>query len=111
MLLLRNSYANAKKQVIDLTYQRCDQENVIEQFGAGIAGWRPLRGAGTGAAVCQAVSGSAAAGRRTEVVYHSSRKIGYDIFQITSQNNTPYALPKTENPKRSHGYNLVLLLQ
>ena len=27
-------------QVIDLTYQRCDQENVIEQFGQGIAGWR-----------------------------------------------------------------------
>ena len=27
-------------QVVDLTYQRCDQENVIEQFGAGIAGWR-----------------------------------------------------------------------
>ena len=28
------------RQVIDLTYQRCDQENVIEQFGQGIAGWR-----------------------------------------------------------------------
>ena len=28
------------EQVIDLTYQRCDQENVIEQFGQGIAGWR-----------------------------------------------------------------------
>jgi Transposase DDE domain group 1 len=28
------------QQVIDLTYQRCDQENVIEQFGQGIAGWR-----------------------------------------------------------------------
>lgn len=27
-------------QIIDLTYQRCDQENVIEQFGQGIAGWR-----------------------------------------------------------------------
>jgi hypothetical protein len=27
-------------QIVDLTYQRCDQENVIEQFGAGIAGWR-----------------------------------------------------------------------
>ena len=27
-------------QVVDLTYQRCDQENVIEQFGHGIAGWR-----------------------------------------------------------------------
>jgi hypothetical protein len=28
------------RRVIDLTYQRCDQENVIEQFGHGIAGWR-----------------------------------------------------------------------
>ena len=28
------------EQVVDLTYQRCDQENVIEQFGHGIAGWR-----------------------------------------------------------------------
>jgi len=28
------------RQIIDLTYQRCDQENVIEQFGQGIAGWR-----------------------------------------------------------------------
>jgi len=28
------------RQIIDLSYQRCDQENVIEQFGAGIAGWR-----------------------------------------------------------------------
>ena len=28
------------RQVIDITYQRCDQENVIEQFGQGIAGWR-----------------------------------------------------------------------
>lgn len=28
------------RQIIDLAYQRCDQENVIEQFGAGIAGWR-----------------------------------------------------------------------
>jgi len=27
-------------QVVDITYQRCDQENVIEQFGTGIAGWR-----------------------------------------------------------------------
>ena len=27
-------------QVVDITYQRCDQENVIEQFGQGIAGWR-----------------------------------------------------------------------
>ena len=27
-------------QVIDLTYQRCDQENVIEQFCQAIAGWR-----------------------------------------------------------------------
>ncbi len=28
------------RQVVDITYQRCDQENVIEQFGSGIAGWR-----------------------------------------------------------------------
>ena len=28
------------QQIIDLTYQRCDQENAIEQFGQGIAGWR-----------------------------------------------------------------------
>ncbi len=27
-------------QVVDITYQRCDQENVIAQFGTGIAGWR-----------------------------------------------------------------------
>jgi len=27
-------------QIVDITYQRCDQENVIEQFGHGIAGWR-----------------------------------------------------------------------
>lgn len=26
--------------VIDATYQRCDQENVIEQLGSGIAAWR-----------------------------------------------------------------------
>jgi hypothetical protein len=28
------------QRVVDLTYQRCDQENLIEQFGHGIAGWR-----------------------------------------------------------------------
>ena len=28
------------RDIVDLTYQRCDQENVIEQFGQGIAGWR-----------------------------------------------------------------------
>ena len=28
------------EQVIDLTYQRCDQENVIEQMGSGLAVWR-----------------------------------------------------------------------
>jgi hypothetical protein len=28
------------EEVVDLTYQRCDQENVIEQLGQGIAGWR-----------------------------------------------------------------------
>jgi hypothetical protein len=26
--------------VIDATYQRCDQENIIEQLGSGIAAWR-----------------------------------------------------------------------
>jgi hypothetical protein len=35
---LPRSYSS--RQVIDLSYQRCDQENVIEQFGHGIAGWR-----------------------------------------------------------------------
>jgi hypothetical protein len=35
---LPSSYTPA--QIVDLTYQRCDQENVIEQFGQGIAGWR-----------------------------------------------------------------------
>ncbi len=35
---LPRSYTS--RQVVDLTYQRCDQENVIEQFGQGIAGWR-----------------------------------------------------------------------
>ncbi|MDA1082804.1 MAG: IS1380 family transposase [Gemmatimonadetes bacterium] len=28
------------EDVIDHTYQRCDQENVIEQMGSGLAGWR-----------------------------------------------------------------------
>ena len=28
------------REIVDLTYQRCDQENTIEQFGEGIAGWR-----------------------------------------------------------------------
>ncbi len=27
-------------EIVDVTYQRCDQENTIEQFGKGIAGWR-----------------------------------------------------------------------
>ena len=35
---LPRSYTAQK--IVDLTYQRCDQENVIEQFGHGIAGWR-----------------------------------------------------------------------
>jgi len=35
---LARSYS--PRQVVDITYQRCDQENVIEQFGHGIAGWR-----------------------------------------------------------------------
>ncbi|MEN8185135.1 MAG: IS1380 family transposase [Myxococcota bacterium] len=28
------------EEVIDTTYQRCDQENVIEQMGSGVAVWR-----------------------------------------------------------------------
>ena len=28
------------RRVVDLTYERCDQENVIEQLGAGLAAWR-----------------------------------------------------------------------
>jgi hypothetical protein len=28
------------QQVVDLTYERCDQENVIEQLGSGLAAWR-----------------------------------------------------------------------
>jgi hypothetical protein len=28
------------EDVVDHTYQRCDQENVIEQMGSGLAGWR-----------------------------------------------------------------------
>jgi hypothetical protein len=28
------------EEVIDATYQRCDQENVIEQMGSGVALWR-----------------------------------------------------------------------
>lgn len=28
------------RDVVDLTYQRCDQENVIAELGDGIAGWR-----------------------------------------------------------------------
>jgi hypothetical protein len=40
-LVLTNLPAtHSARQVIDLTYQRCDQENVIEQLGSGIAGWR-----------------------------------------------------------------------
>lgn len=35
---LPRSYTAQK--IVDLSYQRCDQENVIEQFGHGIAGWR-----------------------------------------------------------------------
>ncbi len=34
----------AATQVIDLTYERCDQENTIEQLGSGLAAWRmPVR--------------------------------------------------------------------
>ena len=28
------------QEVIDATYQRCDQENMIEQMGSGVALWR-----------------------------------------------------------------------
>jgi hypothetical protein len=28
------------EEVIDLTYERCDQENLIEQMGSGLAAWR-----------------------------------------------------------------------
>ncbi len=28
------------EDVVDHTYQRCDQENLIEQMGSGLAGWR-----------------------------------------------------------------------
>jgi hypothetical protein len=28
------------REIVDMSYQRCDQENIIEQFGHGIAGWR-----------------------------------------------------------------------
>ena len=28
------------RRVVDLTYERCDQENVIEQLGNGLAAWR-----------------------------------------------------------------------
>lgn len=28
------------EEVIDMTYERCDQENVIEQMGSGLAAWR-----------------------------------------------------------------------
>lgn len=30
----------ATSRVIDLTYERCDQENIIEQMGSGLAAWR-----------------------------------------------------------------------
>jgi hypothetical protein len=31
-------------EVIDETYKRCDQENIIEQLGSGVAAWRmPVR--------------------------------------------------------------------
>ncbi len=40
MVLTNLPRSYTPQQIIDLTYQRCDQENVIEQFGQGIAGWR-----------------------------------------------------------------------
>jgi len=40
-LVLTNLPAtHSARQIVDLTYQRCDQENVIEQLATGIAGWR-----------------------------------------------------------------------
>jgi hypothetical protein len=37
-------HAYSADQVVDLTYERCDQENIIEQFRNGIAGWHaPVR--------------------------------------------------------------------
>lgn len=30
----------SSQDVVDLTYERCDQENVIEQLGSGLAAWR-----------------------------------------------------------------------
>lgn len=34
----------SSEAVVDLTYERCDQENVIEQLGSGLAAWRmPVR--------------------------------------------------------------------
>jgi hypothetical protein len=35
---LPRSYST--EEVVDLTYQRCDQENVIEQMGSGLSAWR-----------------------------------------------------------------------
>lgn len=32
--------STSTQRVVDLTYERCDQENVIEQLGNGLAAWR-----------------------------------------------------------------------
>lgn len=40
LVLTNLPHSYRSRQVIDLAYQRGDQENVIEQFGSGIAGWR-----------------------------------------------------------------------
>jgi hypothetical protein len=40
LILTNLARTHTARQVVDLSYQRCDQENVIEQFGSGIAGWR-----------------------------------------------------------------------
>ena len=32
--------STSTRDVVDLTYERCDQENIIQQLGAGIAAWR-----------------------------------------------------------------------
>ncbi len=37
---LTNMEATSANEILDLTYQRCDQENVIEQLQSGIAGMR-----------------------------------------------------------------------
>jgi Transposase DDE domain group 1 len=40
LVLTNLSRSYTAREIVDLTYQRCDQENTIEQLGEGIAGWR-----------------------------------------------------------------------